>query len=276
MTKDPATLLNELCACIDNNDVPGVRRALANGVNPNTLQWSDKCQIRFPALGRAWTLIDKKQWPIGSDLLACLVEGGAAVNECYGRIVFEYALDTYDLSLVRLFFQKGFQLHGQVWPLWTKDLACMRYFVEEQGLPVNVSLPDRGTPLHSACLFRNEGQIRYLLSRGANINAMDGQRNTPLIQAVKTGADDLVPLLLENSADPKLCNFQGNTALHYVSDAATALMLMDYGADLHAVNKEGLTPLDIGDPEALAVIEHRELSKLTHMAKQPQHSHARL
>ena len=269
MTKDPHSPLQiALIEAIDRLDAGAVRQALNDGANPNLAHPSLWAGKEVPAMGRAQAEFAHSQWPGNQDIYQSLIEAGAKVNDFYGRMAFRDAVNAYNLPLVRFFFERGFDMHGQVWPLWTQDLSLMRYLVEEQALPVNVSIPDRGTPLHHVCLFRNEGQVRYLLSKGANIDALDDHRNTPLNLCVQNGADELVPLLLENHANPRLCNYQGNTPLHFVSDACTAKMLMDYGADLHAVNQDGFTPLDIGDPEALATIEHRLLHQRTFISSQ--------
>ncbi len=268
MTKDPHSPLQyALIEAIDRMDARGVRQALIDGANPNLTHpclWTGRA---MPAMGRAQAEFAHSESPVFQEIYQALIEAGAKVNDHYGRMAFRDAINNYNLPLVRLFFEQGFDLHGQVWPLWTQDLSLMRYLVEEQGLPVNVSIPGRGTPLHYVCLFRNEGQIRYLLSKGAHVNALDDQRNTPLNLCVQNGADELVPLLLENHANPSLANYQGNTPLHFVSDACTAKMLMDYGANLYAVNQEGLTPLDKDNAEALATIEHQHLGRATHQVE---------
>lgn len=270
MTKDPQSPQQyALVEAIDRLDAGGVRQALLDGANPNLMHPSLWAGKEVPAMGRAHAEFAHSQWPGSQDIYQSLIEAGAEVNDIHGRIAFRDAVKAYNLPLVRLFFESGFDLLGQVWPLWTQDLPLMRYLVEEQGLPVDVYISNRGTPLHYVCLFHNEDQVRYLLSKGANIDALDDHRNTPLNLCVQNGADELVPLLLENHASPRICNYQGNTPLHFVSDACTAKMLMDYGADLHAVNQDGFTPLDIGSSEALATIEHCQLHRRTAVSSQP-------
>ena len=56
-------------------------------------------------------------------------------------------------------------------------------------------------------------KIKELLEHGAEIDSTDGDGNTPLIHAVMKGDIDMVKCLLGNSADAKLENAVGNSAI---------------------------------------------------------------
>jgi len=51
--------------------------------------------------------------------------------------------------------------------------------------------------------------------------------------------------LIDTGADPHARNTLGNTPLHVVKSAKAAELLLDHGADLHARNNNGLTAEDL-------------------------------
>ena len=53
----------------------------------------------------------------------------------------------------------------------------------------------------------------------------------------------MVRALIQAGADVKITNNRLNTPLHYTDSEACALMLIDAGADINAVNKNGRSPL---------------------------------
>ena len=97
-----------------------------------------------------------------------------------------------------------------------------------------VDIDPRGwqrTPLHTAALNGRLEVAKFLISKGANVNALTKYLDTPLHFAVAQGHADVARLLLER------------------------------GADLHAKNDDGDTPLDLAeksrDQEMIAVFEKR-------------------
>lgn len=109
---------------------------------------------------------------------------------------------------------------------------------------------DQRTPLMSAVTQANLSLLRSLLQYRADpnlaVNAM-----TPLLLAVRdtlVGRPEAVLTLLANGADPTVHSADGNSPLHYAAmttDPATAAMLLDAGAPLETLNREGLTALAV-------------------------------
>lgn len=72
------------------------------------------------------------------------------------------------------------------------------------------------TCLHEAALNGDIEIVRYLISKGADVNKQalpDGDLETPLIDAADNGHYEIVKLLLESGADPLIYNNDGYTAL---------------------------------------------------------------
>lgn len=78
------------------------------------------------------------------------------------------------------------------------------------------------TPLHYAASRAEPDSgdmVRLLLEHHAYIDAESPNRSTPLMLAAMYGHRDLVPMLLEEGADPSLRNEQGLTAVDFARRA---------------------------------------------------------
>ncbi|MBM3928308.1 MAG: ankyrin repeat domain-containing protein, partial [Sphingomonadales bacterium] len=69
------------------------------------------------------------------------------------------------------------------------------------------------TALHIVTRRNDATYIRFLLSRGAAINATDTRGNTPLLIAINGNCDDCVDSLLARKANVNLGNTSGETPL---------------------------------------------------------------
>ena len=70
-------------------------------------------------------------------------------------------------------------------------------------------------PLHSAAAARSVPIARLLLDQAAPVNARQGRGEcgfTPLMEAAFNGQVDMVDILLDHGADPRLCDEEGRTA----------------------------------------------------------------
>ncbi|KAJ8579439.1 ankyrin, partial [Rhizopogon salebrosus TDB-379] len=110
---------------------------------------------------------------------------------------------------------------------------------------------------------------RFLIERGADINAKDKANQTPLHRAATTGSTGFVALLLnppEGSTTVKLRlntgDRMGNTPLHLAMESAhaqAAVMLIEAGADRGRTNLDDIMPEDVegvGGPEQRRAKHH--------------------
>lgn len=92
----------------------------------------------------------------------------------------------------------------------------------------------------------HEATVRLLLSRGADVDARDNTRKTPLMWAAHRGHAAIVRLLLEADADIGDKDSGIMTALHwgalYEVDENVVTVLIEGGADLEAKDKNGAMP----------------------------------
>jgi ankyrin repeat protein len=111
-----------------------------------------------------------------------------------------------------------------------------------------VSYSARGEQLVTAVRRKNDGTVRLLLEMGANIEAVDYRRRTPLMVAATKGYASTMQLLLDKGAKLGTTDQHGFTALHYAvreNQYDATRLLLDKGADLESRDENGETPLDI-------------------------------
>jgi len=109
-----------------------------------------------------------------------------------------------------------------------------------------------------ACDHRNEKIINLLLKFGANVNALDAFKETPLMQSCRNGNFIRSQYLIQYGASIKMTDFFLNTPLalackygHY----EIAELLLKNGANINARNINGDTPMNLScislffDPE---------------------------
>ncbi|MHC9538073.1 MAG: ankyrin repeat domain-containing protein [Vulcanimicrobiota bacterium] len=129
------------------------------------------------------------------------------------------------------------------------------------------------TALHYAAQNGNFLAVNLLVSNGADVNALNMSRATPLhctvIRSSEHGADnnylEIVNTLLDRKAKINAGDDRSFTALHYAvasrCNAEMIKLLIDRGADVNAPDEEGNTPLHLaarnGYPDVVAMLTAR-------------------
>ena len=131
------------------------------------------------------------------------------------------------------------------------DVAYLQGAYDVGGLAA-VDVPDtRGrTPLMHALRYDHLRTARWLLGKGANVNAQSHDSSTALHHACHSGSEAVVKFLLTGPvvANPRLTDKEGRTPLHWAchnkSVKALEAMLEHGGltmADINAGDSSGMT-----------------------------------
>lgn len=93
----------------------------------------------------------------------------------------------------------------------------------------------------------NSKKITLALKKGAYINALTQEQQTPLILAVESMNNNAIKLLLKEKADINKQDIYGNSALHIaleLEDFDSINLLMQYNPDMKLLNKNNKTAVE--------------------------------
>ncbi|KAL8852925.1 MAG: hypothetical protein Q9221_002175 [Calogaya cf. arnoldii] len=130
------------------------------------------------------------------------------------------------------------------------QVNCIRELLD-RGVDVNTEDTHGRTPLICATESGHTPAMRALLRRGADMNQFYRGKGSPLVIAVQQGGSPIViRTLLRCGADPSIRSVKGSLPLHmgkmrFNDDIEVASMLINYGADVNALDERGLRPIHI-------------------------------
>ncbi|MDD5177055.1 MAG: ankyrin repeat domain-containing protein [Sterolibacterium sp.] len=112
----------------------------------------------------------------------------------------------------------------------------------EAGANINATDSLKRTPLFAAVFCNHPQAINLLIGRGSDINAMDFSGMSPLHAAVVVGAVHAVQTLIEKGANLDMRNMAGHTPLHLAAatnQIAMVELLLEHGANAQVNDKNG-------------------------------------
>ena len=130
------------------------------------------------------------------------------------------------------------------------DLGRVQELLDTNPSLLDQRTPDGFPPLGLAIFFGRPDVARFLIERGADVNAAaaNAQRVAPLHAAAAVQDRATLQLLLERGADPNARQQADYTPLHGAAsrgDVEAAKLLLAHGAVRDARASDGLTPADV-------------------------------
>lgn len=126
------------------------------------------------------------------------------------------------------------------------DIDAVKKLLEESPELIDLEDETGHTPLHYAAVGGQTEVARFLLSKGADVNALNALNQSVLLYAAYFGNAEITAALIAGGAKLDDQDIVGRTPLHYAARqrSVDALMLLiDNKADLNARDSIGETPL---------------------------------
>lgn len=118
----------------------------------------------------------------------------------------------------------------------------------------NIEIKDRDerTPLINATCHNQKIIVKYLIDKGANLNAQDKLGYSSLHFAAQNGYIEIADMLLKNGASIDLLDAYGNTPLgkavfYFNNDPEMIYLLLQKGANRFLENFNGVSPLELAN-----------------------------
>lgn len=194
-----------------------------------------------------------------------LLDAGADINkkDAEGYTPLLVAAAQRQDRIAQLLIERGAEL--DIFSAVLLGMAQEAEALLNQGIDVNLKNDKNGESLlHVAVGFGRLDVAEMLIARGADLNAVNRQDETPLILATQAGDIKIVKLLINSGADLSLVDNFGEAAVHHLAESGDediALLLIGAGADINTVDEMENTPLHYAarshSPELIQVlIEH--------------------
>ncbi|QYT04653.1 ANK_REP_REGION domain-containing protein [Trichoderma simmonsii] len=159
--------------------------------------------------------------------------------------------ENYSEKLVQRFITKGINdgedISLYLLPAVEFGHEAIVKFLLDKGADVNATYDHFDTPLQTAALSDQEAMIKLLLHNGANIEVADFRGKTPLHSAIEFFNEAAVKLLLDEGANIEAADNNGLRPLHTAADGRQKIvkLLLDKGADVDAADNDGRRPLHV-------------------------------
>lgn len=141
------------------------------------------------------------------------------------------------------------------------DLNALRLALENYEGNIDDPMEDGDTLLHLTCLYGHLSCVKFLLEKGANLEAKDEDGAIPLHDACAGGYTEIVRLIISYANEHgvkrmlETVDTEGDTPLHHAARGEygdVVRVLLAHGASPTKTNIYGKTPCEVADRETEA------------------------
>ena len=132
--------------------------------------------------------------------------------------------------------------------VYFRHFEVLKYIVDNLENKNPISDDDGFSLLHMAAINGQLDTVKYIISKGVDINPKDSCGHTPLHMAADKGKLDVVKYIMEKLEDKSPTDNFGNTPLHMAADSRQLIVfkyIIENVDEKNPRNKNGDTPLDI-------------------------------
>lgn len=257
----------DLLLAAEKGETARVRELLAAGAK---LEARD---VRPGLKGRTPLMLAAAGGHVGT--VAALLEAGADVvarddNETSSTSGFSFVLSAMDVEGA---LAAGFQLHRTALHWAAERHAAVVDLLLRHGAEVNAVDRSKMTPLMIAADAGNEAVVSALLKAGADVKLRGPKKRDALMLAAHSGNAAIVRLLAGAGAEVNAKDAEGDTALVIAARKARAEVveaLLQAGADVHATNRDKETALAQVAGHSLRENKYIKGEGLTTVLKRPE------
>ena len=207
----------QLCEAVASNNMPEVRRLLAQGVNADALTHDYQMSVLMAAVQARRV-----------QMVQLLLDNGADVNyvNVQSKSVLHIAAAYADGDIVHRLLAAGanpmMKANNDATPLhdavWQHNLSTVKALLPSYTA-VNYN-PDggrNGLPLMMAISNGSVDIVRAFIAAGTNLRGACFEKMPPLVWAVMRGRENIARELLKAGADPDACDMKGQSARDYAA-----------------------------------------------------------
>ncbi len=234
----------ELLLAVDRGDLDAVKKCLKAGADPNVRDARKSAKGMTPLLSAAKSGNEQ--------LVAALLDGGADIEtkdhqgDQDDDTGFNFVYKDFGVSGA---LKTGCSIHrtALAWAAAEGHANVVRLLIQ-RGAEVNALDRVKGTPLLPAAEAGSIEIVTELLKAGADVDVQNRSKRSALLLAARKGHLEVVKILIDAKAKLDLKDKDGMTPLLAAAKQAHSemvAMLLEKGASIRAVTKQKETPLHL-------------------------------